>query len=408
MQNAPGAWANPPAKEAFGASVAALPLAAENDNADTDEAAFRRRVAFFRGQEPDEDEALPELEFWDAEKTLPKSVAPIDEGAVVIVYGPSGDFKTATCVSDALDAIARGAKVVFAEGEGTHGFRKQRLPAACRARGIATSSLRGKWRTCPAVPLLTDAVDVDAFIAAHRQFHPDIVYLDTLAAASGGTDENSAAFGQLLVSTGPVGRICRELRCTVVVIHHTGKDLSAGARGHSSVTGNADGAHFITADKDARTVNKYIQKMRDAADGFSIGYRVTPAEQTPVLTKTGRLDRQSEAAKLTAAQLANLRVMQIGEQLREFGAVGEAKAMTYRQFAELRCGRPRPPQDDAKEFTKWTLEVELDEKELRNWTTRAEAEAKRKKTPNPFARYCRRVVWPGAEKSILAWFAPEE
>jgi hypothetical protein len=402
MQNARGVWANPPAETAFGPAIGKLADKPADDGApDEDEVAFRRRVAFFRGQEPDEDEALPELEFWDAEKTLPKS----GDGAVVIAYGPSGDFKTAMCVADALDAIARGAKVVFAEGEGTHGFRKHRLPAACRARGITTSSLRGKWRTCPAVPLLTDATDVRAFKAAHGNFHPDIVYLDTMAAASGDTEENSAAFGQLLTSTGPVGRICRELRCTVVVIHHSGKDVSKGARGHSSMPAAADGVYFITADKDARTADKFIQKMRDAPDGFSIGYKVTPAEQTPVLTKTGRLDRHS-GVKLTAAQLADLRVTEIGEQLRDFGAVGETKALTYRQFAELRCGRPRPL--DTKEFNKWTIEVELDEADLRNWTARAAAESKRKKTPNPFARYCRRVVWPGSEKSILAWFAPGE
>lgn len=252
---------------------------------------YQSLVKLFRGREPDEDENLPDIEFWDAESTIPKMA----DGATIVFYGPSGHHKTTVILADLLDAVERGARVTVALGEGAHAYRKSRLPAACKQRGLRTKDLRGRFRVCPAVPRLTDPMQVGALIEAYKDFQPNIVVIDTLATASGDVDENDSKFGKLLTSSGPVGRIKRAFNCTVICVHHSGKDLERGSRGHSSIGGNADGMFRITADKEARIVTKLVEKMRDGEDGFSVEYSLTPPGQVPVATKIGRVARHAVA-----------------------------------------------------------------------------------------------------------------
>jgi len=255
------------------------------------------RIASFAGGEPDEDEHQPEMEFWDAEKTMPH----FKDGAVAEYYGAFGAMKTTVVIADCLDAIAKGARVIFGAGEGRYGIGKKRLPAACAARGITTASLRGKWKTAKRVPVLTDQFDVGAFITYCQQAFapavPDIVTIDTLATASGSAEENSDAFSKLLTSNGAVGRIKNALcGSLIIVLHHSGKTEGKSARGHSGQGGNVDVLKQITADKDARTIKVHVEKMRDAEDNFDIAYQVTPASQVPVAAKIGRVSPASPAA----------------------------------------------------------------------------------------------------------------
>src|SRR6185312_10588955 len=130
----------------------------------------------FRGRRPSEYEAMPPLQFWDDEKTLPRSPA----GAVAILYGEWGSHKTNTVLTMALEAIlGRGARVCYAAGEGDYGVGKDRIPAHCRARGVAVTELDGKLFIVPAVPIFADPAQTAAFIEAQREFRPNIVVLDT-------------------------------------------------------------------------------------------------------------------------------------------------------------------------------------------------------------------------------------
>jgi hypothetical protein len=172
------------------------------------------RVERFRGRWPSEDESLPDLEFYDADGLLPMS----PEGAIVILYGDSGSHKTNVASALVLDAIFdRGARVCYAAGEGAYGMRKVRVPAHCRARRITTDHLTGRFRVSPAVPLLAQPDDVDAFIEAQDDLLPDIVVLDTLATATAGEDENAAITAAMLTANGPVGKIRQELKALVLV-----------------------------------------------------------------------------------------------------------------------------------------------------------------------------------------------
>jgi hypothetical protein len=89
--------------------------------------------ARFAGIWPDEFAALPDIEFWDEDKRLIKS----PDGAVEILGADFGMHKTNVAITKLLDAaIEKGARVLYAAGEGATGVGKQRLPAHCAARGI--------------------------------------------------------------------------------------------------------------------------------------------------------------------------------------------------------------------------------------------------------------------------------
>ena len=238
-------------------------------------------VERFRGRWPDEYEALPELDFWDDDKTLPRC----PDGCIAIVYGEFGAHKTNTVLAMVLDAVlGEDARVCYAAGEGAHGVGKQRIPAHCRARGIPTKDLRERLRIVPAVPLFASDDQVTAFIEAQRDLLPDIVVLDTLATAIAGEDENSSKAAAFLTANGPAGRIRDAFNALVILPAHQGKDAGKKVRGHSGFMGNADVVLHVEADKTAGAIKVTVEKMRDGRDGFSIYFKVPPAgsEMVPV------------------------------------------------------------------------------------------------------------------------------
>jgi hypothetical protein len=69
-----------------------------------------------------------------------------------------------------------------------------------------------------------------------------------------------------------VGRVRVACDLFVLIIHHTGKDLSRGGRGHSSLRAALD-VEITTAD-DATGKKFKLTKARDAASGIEHGFRL--------------------------------------------------------------------------------------------------------------------------------------
>jgi hypothetical protein len=224
------------------------------------------------------------------------------EGAVVILYGDSGAHKTNVALTLVLDAIFdRGARVCYAAGEGAHGVRRTRLPAHCRARGITTAHLTGRFRVSPAVPLLRDPGEVEAFLEAQADLLPDIVVLDTLATATAGEDENAAITAAMLTANGPIGKIRQKLGALVLIVAHSGKDANKGVRGHSGFKGNADAVLRVTADKEVGAIKVHVEKMRDGPDDFAVYFQVEPVG-VPVPRK---ITAGQHAALISAAECSD-------------------------------------------------------------------------------------------------------
>lgn len=73
-----------------------------------------------------------------------------------------------------------------------------------------------------------------------------LVIVDTLSAAFGGGNENSEDMTKFVNN---MSAIKYRKKVAVLVVHHTGKDESAGARGHSSLKGNIDTEIQVKAEK---------------------------------------------------------------------------------------------------------------------------------------------------------------
>jgi hypothetical protein len=349
-------------------------------------------VERFRGRWPDEYEALPELEFWDEDRTLPRS----PDGCIGIVYGEFGSHKTNTVLTMVLDAVLdQRARVCYAAGEGAHGVGKHRIPAHCRARGVMTKDLRERLRIVPAVPLFASPEQVAAFISAQQDFNPNIVVLDTLATAIAGEDENSSRAASFLTANGPAGRIRNAFRALVILPAHQGKDAGKRVRGHSGFMGNADVVLHVEADKPAGKIKVTVEKMRDGRDGFSIFFKVqTGPGVVPVPEKITQEEYLGLAGTITDQSDDSRRIFDNRRGvLRDQQALNFEAGLSEKQFAELLVGE-RPRDRDEEALTDWKAAVEREKTALKN------AHSK----PSYKGVLCDNQIPAGSDKSQWRWF----
>ena len=110
--------------------------------------------------------------------------------------------------------------------------------------------------------------------------HPDLALLavDTLARA-GDVDENSAELGRIAEF---MHQIAEEFDVAVIVVHHSGKDVAKGARGHSSLRAAVDTEIRVEVEKDAsdKVVRRWftVSKQREAEQGLSREFQLYVTE----------------------------------------------------------------------------------------------------------------------------------
>jgi hypothetical protein len=94
--------------------------------------------------------------------------------------------------------------------------------------------------------------------------------VDTLNRAAPTSDENSSK------EMGEILEACKRLQALigglVVLIHHTGKDTTRGARGHSSFFAALDGA--IEVERTATQRSWSVAKAKDGQDGKSVPFNL--------------------------------------------------------------------------------------------------------------------------------------
>jgi hypothetical protein len=209
---------------------------------------------------------------WHVKGVLPKA-------ELVVVFGPSGSGKSFV-VFDMAAAIATGVlwqgrkttkgKVVFVLAEGAMGFRNRLLAYAKTHAG-----------TFPGVRIIGSAPNLlgeqDHVLLANEieaSGGVDLIVIDTLAASSPGADENAAK------DMGKVIDHCKRLHhatgATVLLIHHSGKDESRGARGWSGLRAAADAEIEVNRYGVDRTAT--VTKLKDGEDGAKFAFRLVPVE----------------------------------------------------------------------------------------------------------------------------------
>ncbi len=205
----------------------------------------------------------------------------VDRSAVVI-YGASGSgktfFTTDLCLHIAAGMTWQGRRVeqrgvIYCVLEGTVGFANR--VAAWRERYAPSGSVNFAAIESP-INMLDAEADVEALCNslddAKQLFGMPVglVVLDTLSRAMAGGDENNPeAMGTLVRN---IDYLRDRTGAAVASVHHTGKDASRGARGHSLLRAAIDTEIEVAFDEDMNVRTATVVKQREMSKSAAITF----------------------------------------------------------------------------------------------------------------------------------------
>lgn len=202
------------------------------------------------------------------------------------IYGPSGSYKSFLAVSWACH-IAAGMKwagksvsagaVMYVVGEGGIGVPR-RIKAWEKKHGSKLDNLYLVNR--PVFPVRRE--EMQEMIKAARDVKSRtgqpvrLIVVDTLARCFGGNDENDARDMGAFIEGCDV--IKRETGATLLVVHHSGKDDTKGARGSSAFRAALDAEFNIRREGDGGAIILTCTKMKDAEEPKQVAFDLSPVE----------------------------------------------------------------------------------------------------------------------------------
>lgn len=184
-----------------------------------------------------------------------------------MIYGAPGSGKSfitldmALCQAHGIEWQGMPTKqgdVLYIAGEGVGGLGK-RVKAWKMSHGLGSS---GHFHMLPLAVNFRDQADIEKLMYSIERLDRQwsCIYVDTLARALLGADENSSQEAGLAVAAADA--LKHAFDCAVVFVHHSGKNSDRGARGSSAVLGAVDASIVVV--KDEQTVTMRIEKQKDA------------------------------------------------------------------------------------------------------------------------------------------------
>jgi hypothetical protein len=258
-QNESGAWDVGTAEEAFGRTAAFREAMKVNA---VKQSRYRMMSAADFDNEPEPAWIIPGL---------------LPEDALVLWVGPSQSFKSFLLL-DAFLSVATGTEtfnakpsrglVLYGAIEDLRNIGRARRQAWQHGRGGADIEL-DSFRAC-LVPFLGMPGDYDEWCSeidgwlAGRPLR--LIAIDTAGKTLAGLNENDSSTVRLF------WKMCDDLRerfhCTVVAVHHQGKDTERGARGSSAWLADFDSLIETRRPSiDQLAVEVRVRKHKNAADG---------------------------------------------------------------------------------------------------------------------------------------------
>lgn len=253
----------------------------------------------------------------------------VPERSLVVPYGPPKKGKTFVILSMGLHIAAgmdwAGKKVeqggvVYIAGEGVGGLGL-RIKAMRAHYGISD---RIPFWVIPKAINFGDQAAVEGLVKLVRDTVLDepigLVVVDTLARAAPGVEENSSK--EMGVVIAACDYVKDALECTVMPIHHAGKDEAKGLRGSSAIHGAVDASFHITGTGKSVTLKPIDQK--DAEPGEPMVFEMVEvmvgigrSSLVPVLAGTGGTNGTSAGqtenvpfeTKLSTAEILALRAL---------------------------------------------------------------------------------------------------
>lgn len=202
----------------------------------------------------------------------------LDKGGLSVWYGPPGAGKSWAVLDLALHVAAhrpwhghkvRGGPVVYAATEAVGSIASRIQAARNHHRFEKAPEL---YLVAEAAPVFHGVENLGALVDAIRGLDrpPVLVVVDTLACAAGSFDENSGKDMSSVITAAKV--IQGAFGAHTLLVHHAGKDVSRGSRGHSSLKGAVD---------QEVEVDQFQVRMRKNRDGKfpkSLSFEVQPVE----------------------------------------------------------------------------------------------------------------------------------
>lgn len=210
-----------------------------------------------------------------------------------VAYGPMENGKTwllldtalriATGMSLSGQAAGKPRDVVFFAGEGFEDLVHSRVRAWCDYHGIDPDVPH--FHLLESFPNITDEDEIDEMVAEVTKRCSDValILIDTYARAmaEAGLSENDPLDVMKFVRQMEV--LKRGFGCTVIAVHHSGKDLDRQARGSNSLMAAADFGWEITAQWGVNALQLKCAKMKAARRFDPLYYEAVPHDDSLVV-----------------------------------------------------------------------------------------------------------------------------
>ena len=302
----------------------------------------------------------------------------VPEAPLMVVFGEPASGKSFWTL-DLVAHIATGmpyrerevvkTPVLYVAAEGAGGFRN-RLEALCAHHELDPAAL--ELHVVDGAPNFMEKPEVAEIIATCKELKergvwPRVIVIDTLARVMPGGDENSSeGMGKVINN---VALLAAKVHATVILIHHSGKDASRGARGWSGLYGATDQEVNITRAGDARTAT--ISKSKDGKDGEAMPFTLPTIELArPGDTSCWVRHALAHAALSSNREPSAPRQRAAFRSLKgacEFGPIptSDALAAIESQLPEMPADKPGSRKNRAQQAltslidTRWAIQLEL-------------------------------------------------
>jgi predicted transcriptional regulator len=246
---------------------------------------------------------LYESQTYKAERVFdlprPRYIVPklLLENSIATIYGQKGNGKTHYSLALALE-IARGGEwnghtlkprpVFYLVGEGSSSV-VERLEAwkLSNKEDLPENFETGHLQPAPQL-LQADQLAGFVELLQRRKWSSGVVFLDTFQTATVGLDEISGRdMGEAIEA---LKVIARETNSTVIIVHHAGKVLERGQRGHSSLGASVETEIEVSQDSNSGSIKAKVVKMRTAPDGWETSYKLELISLPPIANNETEAD----------------------------------------------------------------------------------------------------------------------
>lgn len=303
---------------------------------------------------------------WLVHELLPRS-------DLAMLYGQPGAGKSYIAL-DLAFAISTGEKwggletqagpVAWIAAEAA-GSLRLRAAAYARQHGMELENA-DLWIVDSALSLM-DTEDATALTQALVSKRPKLIIVDTLAAASGGANENSGEDMNKVLDSCRL--LHRETGATVLLVHHSGKDEGRGARGWSGIKAAVQTELLATNNEGRRTLR--VTKQRDGVEGDMWPIVLVPIPVTDDLEAcTVEVGERILPAHIDQGSLAKLRGVQaiVMRAIADLSII-EGGGVLIEDVYDTAADMLPPPPPEQRDRRKFTVKRNLETLVERNYLT---------------------------------------